>query len=190
MNRKKKELFLYLIITIILIVIDQATKLYIKGFNFFGIEHQGMQLGSSKPLLGDFIRITFVENAGMAFGIEFGTWKIFLSFFSLIAALVLIYYLYKILNSTLLVKIGITLIIAGALGNWVDRMFYGVFYGESPLFYGHVVDFIQVDIPDINIFGNIWTHWPVFNFADSYVTIGMIILLLFHSKLPELKEIF
>jgi signal peptidase II len=57
-------------------------------------------------------------------------------------------------------------------------MFYGVFYGSDPLFYGKVVDFLQVDIPDITIWGEVYTHWPVFNIADSCVSIGVVMLLI------------
>jgi signal peptidase II len=76
------------------------------------------------------------------------------------------------------------LILAGAFGNFIDRMFYGVIYGNSPLFYGLVVDFIQVDIPDITFNSITYTHWPVFNIADSCVSIGMVFLLFFNKFIP------
>ena len=66
----------------------------------------------------------------------------------------------------------------------IDRVFYGVIYGESPLFYGKVVDFLRVDVPDM--FG--MTHWPVFNIADSCVSIGIVLLIIFNSKIPNLQE--
>ena len=99
------------------------------------------------------------------------------------------WYLSKLGRFALSIQIGITLLIAGALGNFIDRCFYGVFYGEQPLFYGYVVDFIQVDIPDINWFGATYTHWPVFNVADSCVSIGMILLIMFNKYLPTLADI-
>ncbi len=180
----------YFIIAIILVIFDQLTKIAVKGFNIFGIEHTGMMLGESIPLIGDFLRITFVENEGMAFGIKFGSGKIFLSLFSVIASIALGIFLHKLKQYSLFAKIPIMLIFAGAIGNLIDRVFYGVFYGESPLFYGKVVDFIQVDIPDVTIFGSTYTHWPVFNIADSCVTCGVILLILFHNKIPPLKEVF
>jgi signal peptidase II len=82
------------------------------------------------------------------------------------------------------IRIAIMLILAGAFGNFIDRMFYGVLYGEGPLFYGLVVDFIQIDIPDIQVGQLAYTHWPVFNIADSCVSIGMILLLLYNRYLP------
>jgi signal peptidase II len=83
---------------------------------------------------------------------------------------------------------GFSLIFAGAVGNLIDRVFYGVIFSESPLFYGKVVDFIQVDIPDVAFLG--WTHFPVFNIADSCVTVGVILLILVHNKLPEWTDVF
>lgn len=171
-------------IAMLLVLVDQATKIAVKGFTLFGITHQGMYLGESISVIGDLLRFTFVENPGMAFGVEFGSGKIFLTLFSLIASIGLVYYLRMIEEAKIQVRIAIMLILAGAFGNFIDRMFYGVFYGEGPLFYGLVVDFIQIDIPDIE-FGNLmYTHWPVFNIADSCVSIGMVLLLLYNKYLP------
>ncbi|MEY3689545.1 MAG: hypothetical protein RIT37_1107 [Bacteroidota bacterium] len=173
-----------LLIASILIVFDQVTKIAVKGFSLFGYTHPGMYLGESISIWGDIIRFTFVENPGMAFGVEFGTGKIFLTLFSLIASIGLVYYLLRIDTARIQIRIAIMLILAGAFGNFIDRMFYGVLYGEGPLFYGLVVDFIQIDIPDIQ-FGQIaYTHWPVFNIADSCVSIGMILLLIYNKYLP------
>jgi signal peptidase II len=143
-----------------------------------------MFLGESIPVLGEFLRFTFVENPGMAFGVEFGSGKIFLTLFSLIASIGLVYYLLLIKSAKIQIRIAIMLILAGAFGNFIDRMFYGVLYGEGPLFYGLVVDFIQIDIPDIQVGQLAYTHWPVFNIADSCVSIGMILLLLYNRYLP------
>ncbi len=173
-----------LFIAFLLIVLDQATKIAVKGFTLMGITHHGMFLGESIPVLGEFLRFTFVENPGMAFGVEFGSGKIFLTLFSLIASIGLVYYLLMIKSAKIQIRIAIMLILAGAFGNFIDRMFYGVFYGEGPLFYGLVVDFIQIDIPDIQVGQLAYTHWPVFNIADSCVSIGMILLLLYNRYLP------
>lgn len=181
LSQSSRRLFL---IAILLVLIDQFTKMAVKGFNFFGISHQGMYVGESFPIIGDFLRITFVENPGMAFGVEFGAGKIFLTLFSLIASIGLIFYLRMIHSAHICIRIAIMLILAGAFGNFIDRMFYGVFYGEGPLFYGLVVDFIQVDIPDITVGSVTYTHWPVFNIADSCVTIGMLLLIFFNKYLP------
>jgi signal peptidase II len=179
---------IYFIIIFALIIFDQATKLAVKGFNFFGFEHIGFRYGELRHVFGDKIMLTFIENPGMAFGIEFGAAKILLSIFSFVAGFALIWYLNKIYDASIWIKTGLSLIIAGALGNGIDRVFYGVIFGESALFYGKVVDFIQVDIPDVSIFGLYYSHFPVFNVADSCVTVGVILLLIFHNKLPDVTQ--
>lgn len=180
----------FFILSIFLVLSDQATKLAVKGFSLFGISHQGMNYGEQIRVIGEFLQFTFIENEGMAFGISFGPFKIILSLFSIIAAIALAYYLYKLSDYHFWVKLGIALILAGAAGNLVDRVFYGVFYGYESLFYGRVVDFIQVDIPDINLPGFSYSHWPVFNIADSCVSCGVVLLLVFHKRIPAMKELF
>jgi len=170
-----------------LILLDQITKIYIKGFNLFGVEHEGFyKYDTINTFINNIVIITFVENPGMAWGIEFGPLKFILSLFSFVAGGAIIYYLIKIVGHHLGVRIGFTLILSGALGNGIDRVFYGWFYGYEILFYGYVVDFIQVDIPDI--FG--MTHWPVFNIADASVSCGVVLLLIFNKKIPTLEVAF
>ncbi len=74
--------------------VDQVTKLLVKGFSvpLLGIEWHGMALGTSRPLLGDLLRLTYIENPGMAFGIDVGG-KLFFSLFSLVASIGILYYL-------------------------------------------------------------------------------------------------
>ena len=187
LSDKFNKLFL---LSFILILLDQVTKITIKGFDIFGIKHAGLFYGQLLDIIGDTLQITYIDNEGMAFGISFGAAKIFLSIFSIIASIGLIIYLHKIRKFSVVVQLGIALILAGAVGNLIDRVFYGVFYGESALFYGKVVDFIQVDIPDVNIFGLRYTHFPVFNIADSCVTCGVILLLIFHTRIPSFEQIF
>ncbi|MCC6845301.1 MAG: signal peptidase II [Bacteroidetes bacterium] len=188
MNKRSSSLP-YFIFTALLILFDQVAKLTVKGFSLFGLEHTGMFPGQTIPVIGDVIRFTFVENPGMAFGITFGSGKIFLTSFSLIAACGLAWYLHKLSGFSAAVRIGIMLILSGALGNFIDRAFYGVLYGESPLFFGAVVDFIQIDIPDVVVFGQTWSHWPVFNIADSCVTCGMILLFVFNARIPSYAQL-
>lgn len=188
MNKRSSSLP-YFLTALLLILLDQASKLAVKGFTLFGIEHVGMFPGQSISVIGDVVRFTFVENPGMAFGITFGAGKVFLTSFSLIASFGLAWYLHKLSGFSAAVRIGVTLILAGALGNFIDRAFYGVFFGEAPLFFGYVVDFIQIDIPDITVFGQTWYHWPVFNVADSCVTCGMITMLLFNSRIPTFAQL-
>ncbi len=182
--------FRYHILAAFLVLLDQVTKLAVKGFDLFGFQHEGMYLGESVPLIGDAVRLTFVENPGMAFGISWGEAKVVLTLLTIAISVFLIVYLHRVRTTHWSVQLAITLLLAGATGNLIDRALYGVFYGEAPLFYGMVVDFIQVNIPDITLFGSRYTHFPVFNVADSCVTVGIFLLLLVGGKLPkkELEE--
>ncbi len=148
-----------------------------------------MNLGESFSVIGDFFRITFVENPGMAFGINVGnSSKLFLSLFSLIASIGLIYYIYKIRKESLINRLSIALILGGAIGNFIDRAFYGVFYDYAPLMYGKVVDFFQVEFWDFTLFGKTYETWPIFNVADASVTIGVILMLIFHGRIYDEEE--
>jgi signal peptidase II len=77
------------------------------------------------------------------------------------------------------------LILGGAIGNLIDRTFYGVIYGYAPIFYGRVVDFFNVDFFDFTILGRTYDRWPIFNIADASVTVGVILLVIFHSNVKE-----
>ena len=180
---------IYFLWAAVLVLLDQCTKLLVKGFDAFGISHTGMELGDSIPVVGDVLRLTFVENPGMAFGISFGAGKILLTLATIGIALFLGWYLARLGSAPTLASVAIMLVFSGAVGNLIDRTFYGVMYGESPLFYGKVVDFIQVDIPDVTWFGEIYTHWPVFNVADSCVTVGIVLMMFISTQLPSPTEL-
>lgn len=179
----------YFLWAVVLVLLDQVTKLLVKGFDAFGINHTGMELGESIPLFGDLVRLTFVENPGMAFGISFGAGKILLTLATIGIASFLGWYLCRLGSAPKLASVAIMLVFSGAVGNLIDRMFYGVMYGESPLFYGKVVDFVQVDIPDVTWFGEVYTHWPVFNVADSCVTVGVVLMMFISNSLPSPTEV-
>jgi len=175
-----------LLVTFFIVIADQISKLAVKGFTIpiLNLKVNGMYYGESIEIFGDFLKLTFVENPGMAFGIDFGvSSKLFLSLFSVFAAIGILIFLFKVRNEKLLFRLGLSLILAGAIGNLIDRVFYGVIFGYAPLFYGRVVDFLNVDFFDINLFGYSLDRWPIFNIADASVTIGVIILLFFHEKL-------
>lgn len=178
---KDNSVIPFFVIAISLIMLDQITKVYFKGFELLGISHQGYRLYDSDVVIPGVLNFTFVENPGMAFGIEFGEGKLLLSLFSIVASIFLAVFIYKIRNEHKGIVTGFTLILSGAAGNMIDRVFYGVFYDYGPLFFGKVVDFIQVNIPDM--FG--YSHFPVFNVADSCVTIGMVLLFIYQKHLPE-----
>lgn len=178
----------YHFLAVILILLDQVTKVAVKGFTLFGYHHEGMMLGESKPFIGEAVRFTFVENPGMAFGISWGEAKIVLTLLTFAITGFLAWYLRAMRDASWQIQLAFSLLLAGATGNLIDRAFYGVFYNEGPLFYGLVVDFIQVNIPDINWFGIEYTHFPVFNIADSCVSVGIVMLLIFGGKMPSVKK--
>jgi len=125
----------------------------------------------------------------MAFGLEVGViQKFFLTTFTFIAAIGLFYYLYKSQKRDFPLRLGLALILAGALGNLIDRAFYGIIFNYAPLLYGRVVDFIQVEFWDFTLFGNTYETWPIFNIADSAVTIGVAIILLFHKDNAPIED--
>jgi len=169
-----------IILGAVLVVLDQVTKILVKT---------NMCLGESIPVIGDFLRICFVENEGMAFGMAWGgtVGKICLTVFrlGLFAALwIWISKLNKKGAAPTGVLVGLTIITAGAFGNIVDCVLYGQIFSASsvfelarwggsyaPLMMGKVVDMISFSI-----------FPPVFNVADSCVTVGAAYLILFHWK--------
>jgi signal peptidase II len=153
----------YYIISLIVILFDQATKILTKKY---------MILHDSREVLGDFVRLTFIKNPGMAFGIQLGNKTLF-TIFSIIASIVIFIYLLKTKGDKKYVKTALALILGGAIGNLIDRVLYG-----------SVVDFVDVGFGDL--------RWPVFNVADAAVTVGMIILIaviLFEKKPETVEEI-
>ncbi|MCX7880304.1 MAG: signal peptidase II [Ignavibacteria bacterium] len=192
MNKKTQVIFL---VSLILVIFDQVSKFAI--YDYFKVEHPNphyyLVTSPNKEIrvISEIVKFVYVENAGLAFGIQVGALKIFLSIFSILASVVLVFVLLKIKDYPFAVQLAFGSVLAGAVGNLIDRVFYGVIFGYAPIFYGRVIDFIQVDIPDINIGGIInYTHWPVFNIADSCVTIGIILLLILHKQLPNLGYLF
>jgi signal peptidase II len=178
-------------ISVIVVILDQISKLLVKGFSipFLNINIKGMHYGESISIIDPYFKFTYVENPGMAFGIHVdGYFKLFLSLFSLVASVALVLYIYKHRNKKFLFRAAFALILGGAIGNLIDRFFYGIAYGYGPFLYGKVVDFLHVDAFGFTVFGRTYDSFPIFNIADSAVTIGVIILLIFHKSFEE-KEI-
>ncbi|NWF88218.1 MAG: signal peptidase II [Ignavibacteriaceae bacterium] len=180
--------------TLFVVIADQVSKIWIKGFNFplLNLKHEGMQIGQKIPVLGDFFRITFIENPGLAFGIDINSAiKLWISIFSLVASIALIIYLYIVRKENFGFRFSLALILGGAIGNFIDRAFYGIFYGYAPLFYGKVVDFLDFDFFNLTLFGRNYDRFAIFNIADSAVTVGIILLLFLykeHDKKVDSKE--
>jgi signal peptidase II len=178
-----------LFITLFIIIADQVSKIWIKGISIpaLGINIQGMHYHQSINVIGDFFKFTYVENPGMAFGIQIGG-KLFLSIFTIVATVLLIYYIYKNRNESLYFRFALALILGGAIGNLIDRIFYGKIYGYAPLLYGYVVDFLHVDTPTFTILGKTFHSFPIFNIADVAVFIGFAMILFGFNKIPKTSE--
>ena len=175
-----------------------------------------MFLGQEFPVLGDWFYIHFVENEGMAFGITWGgkTGKILLTSFRILAAFAIGYYIHiQLLKGASRFKIiTLSLVFTGALGNIIDSCFYGLIFTEStyyqvatafspsggyaPFLFGKVVDMfyfpiIQTTLPDwIPIWGGeeFMFFRPVFNVADSAISIGVLTMLVFQHRLFPKNE--
>jgi signal peptidase II len=175
--------------SLFVVIADQVTKFFVKGLKIesLGISIPGMPYGSSKQVFGNFVKITFIENPGMAFGIDVGP-KMFLTVFTILASFVILYYIYKHRHDSLMLRLSLAFILAGALGNLIDRSFYGLIYSYAPLFHGRVVDFVQVEFWDFTFLGKTYTTWPIFNVADVSVTIGFLIIIVFHKRIFKEEE--
>jgi signal peptidase II len=189
------------ILIVLILLADQVSKFWIKT---------NMTLGQEYKVLGDWFIIHFTENYGMAFGLEFAgeNGKLFLTLFRILAAIFIIIYLYRLTQRREhpLFIVSISMIFAGAVGNIIDSVFYGLLFSNSTffepatflpaaggydaLFHGRVVDMLYFPI----IKGN-WPSWfpfwggqdfiffrPVFNIADSSISIGVFILIIFQRK--------
>jgi signal peptidase II len=170
-----------LLLSVAIVLGDQFSKLLVKGIGIpsLGISWPGLPYGTSRPVLGNLLRLTYIENPGMAFGIDVGG-KPWFALFSVIASAAIVWYLHRMRSERLGFRVALAMILGGAVGNLIDRVFYGVLFDTAPLLYGRVVDFIDVDFFDITVWGYHISRWPVFNIADACVTLGVIMLLVYH----------
>jgi signal peptidase II len=175
------------LLIVFILLIDQASKIYIK-LNF--------ALGDNIEVFSWF-KIYFIENNGMAFGMEF-IGKLFLTLFRIVAVSALAYYIHVLIKKK--VRPGyiltVSLVLAGAAGNIIDSLFYGIVFsdswgqiatflpeggGYSSLFYGKVVDMLYFPIIK-NSMGETIFFSPIFNIADSAISVAVVIILLFYRK--------
>jgi signal peptidase II len=188
----------YLLLSVLLIGIDQASKLLV---------HQYMQPGFSGQiaLIGDWLKLHYVLNPGMAFGMQLGHeyGKLFLTLFRLVAMVAIGGYMIHLARAGASKGLlwALAMILAGAVGNVIDSTFYGVLLGNAPYgsptpwFHGQVIDMIFVDfwegfIPDwVPVWGGQYYSTPIFNIADSCIFLGVCSILIFqgsfHSHGPE-----
>lgn len=185
-----------ILVIFLVLLLDQALKFWVKTH---------MELGESIKFTNWFY-LSFTENNGMAFGWEFFD-KIFLTIFRIAASIAIAWYLFRLRRSVY--KTGyvvcIALIFAGAVGNIIDCVFYGVIFngsygqvaaffppegGYAPLLHGRVVDMFY--FPLVKTTWPAWVpYWggeefvffrPVFNIADASISVGVVVLLLFYRK--------
>lgn len=191
----------------VVLLLDQMLKVWIKLNMFIGQEY---------VVFGPWFLIHFTENEGMAFGFTFGgTWgKLILSLFRIVAVIAIAYYLYGLTKNKTRngVVVGLSLILAGALGNIIDSAVYGMIFSESTFYqiatmfpegggyagflHGKVVDMlyfpiIQTSLPQwLPLWGGEPFQFfrPVFNLADASITTGVIYLLLFERSFFKKTE--
>lgn len=206
-----------LILGCLLVVADQVIKVLVKT---------NMSIGEHFNVFGDWFQILFIENEGMAFGMKFGgaAGKLLLSLFRIVLCAALCWWITRLVRRGTAVYgpgngtgadgrppvptgvlVGLTLITAGAFGNIIDCLFYGMCFSASeagvvasfggsyaPFLFGRVVDMFYFPLwrwPDwMPLVGGDIFFEPVFNFADSCVTVGAIYLLLFQYKFFAAEE--
>lgn len=204
-NRQSKAVRKFFLIAFAIVLVDQISKFIVK---------LNMELaGEPIYVLGDLFKIYFIENNGAAFGLTVGhllegigvtisdeTGKLILSVFSIIAVIVIGFVLVRIAKHRSPLPLFVAFIFGGALGNIIDRTFYGLWFAEinnyeGGLLQGRVVDMFYFDIwkgflpnwiPFIG--GQHYSLWPIFNVADSAISIGIVVILIFQGKFFRMDE--
>ncbi|MBU1317728.1 MAG: signal peptidase II [candidate division Zixibacteria bacterium] len=169
-RRSNRYILLLLSVSLLLLLLDILTKYLIQS-NFVP--------GESLSIFGDTVRLTYVLNPKGAFGVSVGsnTFHIVTSF---VVIAVVVYVFWRGLGASRLVDLSLAAILSGAIGNLIDRIRLGT-----------VVDFADIDVPDIDFVGLYMTRWPVFNVADAAISVGMAIIILSlvfsrqHGNSPE-----
>ena len=198
---KRNLTLLSILIVIVILVADQIFKIWVKTH---------MTMGQTIPVMGNWFLIRFIENPGMAFGIDlpgkFG--KPALTIFRLLAVIAIAWYLNTLMQKKVPTGliVFVSLILAGAAGNIIDSAFYGLIFNESTyttvaqmfpegggyasFLYGRVVDMLYFPVIDAH-----WPHWvpwvggeefvffrPIFNFADASISTGVIAIMVFQKR--------
>ena len=166
--------FRLLIISLLVIILDQLSKTVVVH-NF--------RIGESTPVLGNFLKLTFVLNPGGVFGSKLGSQN-FYTLISILAIIVVSWLFFKTKSGEAWLRTGLCMVIGGAVGNLIDRFRFG-----------EVVDFLDFDFFNINLpsskvlFFNFpgfsIDRWPVFNLADSFVLIGVVLIIAVFLKSKE-----
>lgn len=176
----------YYLIALLIIAIDQAVKMWV---------YQSMVLHEEIPVFGDWFKLNYTLNPGMAFGVELGSeyGKLILTVFRMVAMVgigYLVYYLVKHrYHQGLIWCVG--LILGGAIGNLIDSVFYGVllpgnapYDAPTPWLHGQVIDMFFIHLGNVSfpdwlpiIGGTGMTLWPIFNVADAAIFVGVLIII-------------
>ena len=169
-------------IALVIVVSDQITKVWVKT---------NMYMGESIPVIGDLLKWTFTENPGMAFGLELGS-KVFLTVFSVLATFLILAYLWHVRSGPVGYRTALALVLGGAFGNVIDRVFYGKVWGYDELLFGKVVDFIHVDLGVIAvpqavplIGGKAFHLFPIGNIADLAIIAGVVLIVITQGRFQE-----
>ena len=166
-------------ISALIILVDQVTKLLV---------YFTMYRGESIPVLGDWLRLTYTLNPGMAFGITFGPPGL-ITIFAIAATILILFYIFHVRNGYAPYRYSLALILGGAFGNIIDRVFYAKLFGYGELFTGQVIDFIHVNlwrgyIPEsVPLLGGTYAAlFPIWNVADMAIVIGVVGILVFQRQ--------
>lgn len=181
----------YFLLSILIIALDQGIKIAV---------HTWMEPGyfGQIPLVGDFFKLHYTLNPGMAFGIQIGSiWgKLMLTSFRIVAMFGIGYYLHSLTvkKSHTGLLVSVALILGGAIGNLIDSVFYGVWFNNAPAgapmswFHGQVIDMFFADFYEgtlpswIPLWGGSYYSTPIFNFADAAIFCGVMAILFFQNK--------
>lgn len=173
------------------ILVDQLVKLTVK---FSMHPYQEIKVA------GELFRINFIENKGAAFGLTIGdllkkvglgmgdeTAKLALTLFSILAVVVIIYLLQQVRHTRSSLPYFLALILGGAIGNIIDRVFYGVWFAgindyEGGLLHGRVVDMFYVNLVHGKFLGMDMNLLPVFNVADAAIAVGIVAIIIFQRR--------
>ncbi|MBC8043994.1 MAG: signal peptidase II [Rhizobacter sp.] len=156
---------IFLIVALV-VALDQSTKLLAKKHLF--------ETGVGQiPVIADWLKFTYTENPGIAFGIRIGG-PVVVTIFSLVATIGICYYLYRTQQKNIYSRLVIGLILGGAVGNLIDRVAYG-----------QVIDFIHFDLYNGYLFGRYTSIFPIFNVADAAITTGVGVMLVWYKRIFE-----
>lgn len=180
----------YFLLTLGMILLDQAIKIWV---------HYNIVLGEEISVFGDWFKLHYILNEGMAFGLRFGSdyGKLGLTLFRIVAMVFISIYLYRMAKKGTHPGLlwSIALILGGAIGNVIDSTFYGVFFNNAPYdavtpwFHGKVIDMFYLDVWEGIVAdwvpywgGEPLALWPIFNIADASIFAGVAMILVFQKR--------